>query len=198
MTTGKHHIICVTGGIGSGKSTVCRVLALRGVPVYDCDRRAKALMDSDPEIQGELVRVGGRAVVCGDGTINREHLAACIFADAGARAAVNAAVHAAVRADIDRWVAQQPAGDVVIETAIPVTSRLHERVDALWVVTAPEQVRIERVQARSGLTAAQISARIAAQQQEFEQLEALGAALIANDGSAPLQPQIDALIKTEH
>ena len=112
-------IVAIVGGIGSGKSLVSRVLRLLGYEVYDCDSRAKALMNTSPIIKRQLIDAFGEDVFTSDGTVNRQVLAQIIFSNKAALERVNAIVHPQVIADILRTadvVSQQP---LFVETAIP-------------------------------------------------------------------------------
>lgn len=182
----------MTGGIGSGKSVVCRVCSLRGAAVYDCDARAKAIMDSSDEIKQALRSIAGDSVVDGCGVIDRMELARRLFADAHVRLAVNALVHQAVRDDIKAWVRHVGDRPAIVESAIMHTAGLDRMVDRIWLVEAPEQVRVERVMARSGLTREQARARIESQRAEFDALPQEKVSRICNDGLTPLLAQIPA------
>lgn len=187
-------IVAITGGIGAGKSVVSRVLRALGYPVYDCDSRAKALMDCDAAIKARLAGEIAREVICDD-AIDRAALARIVFADSFKLAKLNAIVHEAVRLDIADWVSRQSAHRVFVETAILYQSGLNRMVDAEWRVTAPEQLRIERVMARNGLSADAVRARIESQRFEpapDEPRPALHELL--NDGVTPLLPRIEGLL----
>ena len=95
--------LAITGNIGSGKSVVSRMLAIMGVPVYDCDSRAKALMNSDKVIKEGLLRMFGSECYCSDGSLNREWLAAHLFTDPVNVQRVNALVHPRVKEDFECW-----------------------------------------------------------------------------------------------
>lgn len=187
-------LIAVTGGIGSGKSVVCRVLMALGYPVYDCDSRAKALMDADPEIKR---RIG--AEICSDaidanGCIDRKALSAIVFNYADKLSALNSIVHSAVRADLRAWTKSQQTGNLCfVETAILYQSGLDHEVEAVWEVTAPVDLRIARVQNRSGLTAEQVRARIASQS-FIPSAPHPFTYPIVNDGRSSLLRQIDTLL----
>lgn len=184
-------LTAVCGGIGSGKSMVCSMLTAMGFPVYNCDSRAKALMDSDPEIRKAIARDIAAEALFESGEIDRRTLSAIVFADARKLATLNAIVHGAVRDDIARWTQTEGAKGkrLFVETAILMESGLDRMVDEIWLVTAPEEVRITRVGRRSGLTPEQTKSRIAMQKDPD------GAdAVIVNDGVMPLLPQIERLI----
>ena len=153
----------VTGGIGSGKSTVCRLFAERGVPVYDSDSEAKRLMGEDPSLRAALVEAFGDETFR-DGVLNRRYLAATVFGDRRALARLEALVHPCVKRDFERWAAERTAEPyVVLECAILYESGMDAAVDRVVAVVAPEELRLVRVNARDGASAAEIRRRMAAQ-----------------------------------
>lgn len=163
-------LIGITGGIGAGKSVVCKVLGSMDYPVYDCDSRAKALMDSSDAIK-DAIRSSISAIAIGEeGRIDRKALSKIVFSDHNKLATLNAIVHAAVREDIAQWIETQQSEFVFIESAILHTGGLDAIVDEAWVVEAPLDVRIERVMKRSRLSEEEVMCRIAAQQREIESL----------------------------
>ena len=185
-------IVAIVGGIGSGKSLVSRVLRLLGYEVYDCDSRAKALMNTSPIIKRQLIDAFGEDVFTSDGTVNRQVLAQIIFSNKAALERVNAIVHPQVIADILRTadvVSQQP---LFVETAIPHQSGIDGLAHSLWLVDAPIDVRIARVIARDGASRSQVVARI--NSQDFSQLCNPHIHRIVNDGSLALIPQITKLL----
>lgn len=159
----------VTGGIGSGKSTVCRLLAERGVPVYDSDREAKRLMNEDAELRRALVAAFGEETFC-DGVLNRRYLAETVFGDPRQLAALEALVHPCVRRDFARWAASYEATEpyVVLECAILYESGMDAMVDRVVAVVAPEELRLMRVNARDGASAEEIRRRMAVQLSDDE------------------------------
>lgn len=193
----KPRLIAVTGGIGSGKSVVCRILSAMGYRVYDSDSRAKAIMDADRALVAEIGLSILPEAVRPDGTLNRPLLAQAVFADDALMARLNALVHGAVRADIRRWAELYSADSCLfIETAILCTSGLDRIVSDVWLVTAPESLRIRRVMKRNCLDETQVIARIRAQQSEALAIEALGhrVSLIINDGQTAILPQVLGLL----
>lgn len=187
-------LVAICGGIGSGKSVVSEVLRIMGYPVYDCDSRAKMIMDCDAGIHSRLCAdIHPDAVV--DGKINRPLISEVVFSDNEALLRLNGIVHAAVTADLKNWcVDMRGAGHerMFVETALLRQSGLIEIVEDIWEITAPIYIRIERVKKRSGLSEEQILARINSQQSES--MDEIPHKTIKNDSTAPILPQIHALI----
>lgn len=152
----------ITGGIGSGKSTVCRLFAERGVAVYDTDAAAKRLMAEDEALKrGIVARFGAESYR--DGVLNRPYLAERVFGDDKEREALNGLVHPAVIADFERWAEEQQGEYVVLESAILFEAGLDKHLDRVVAVLAPEALRVERAMKRDGATRAQILSRMTAQ-----------------------------------
>lgn len=159
--------IGVTGGIGSGKSTVCRLFAARGIAVYDTDAAAKRLMAEDAALRRAIeARFGEECYQ--EGALNRPWLARQVFGDEAALQALNRLVHPAVIADFERWATEQQSAYVVVESAILYEAGLDQAVDRVVAVLAPERLRIERAMQRDGATEEQIRSRIAAQLSDEE------------------------------
>ena len=152
----------ITGGIGSGKSTVCRLFAARGVAVYDCDAAAKRLMAEDEALKGAIVARFGAACY-EDGVLNRSYLAEQIFGSDEAREALNGLVHPAVIADFERWAEEQAGEYVVLESAILFEAGLEKHLDCVVAILAPKALRLERAMKRDGAQREQIEARMATQ-----------------------------------
>lgn len=152
----------ITGGIGSGKSTVCRLFAARGVAVYDCDAAAKRLMAEDEALKGAIVARFGEA--CYEGRVlNRSYLAEQIFGSDEAREALNGLVHPAVIADFEHWAEEQAGEYVVLESAILFEAGLEKHLDCVVAILAPKPLRLERAMKRDDAQREQIEARMATQ-----------------------------------
>ena len=180
-------IIAITGGIGSGKSVVARMVQLMGFEVYDCDSRAELLMIHDADVRNQLMAAFGKDVYMPDGSLNRQHLSQVAFSDDQALTRLNAIVHPATARDMIRWADEQAArGSKVafVETALLRTAGLDRLVDGVWHVTAPDNVRVARVMERNALTA-----------QRIEDTVADGEQVIVNDNDAALLPQVTKLIQ---
>lgn len=153
----------ITGGIGSGKSTVCALLhELYAIPIYYADARAKVLMREDKEVRAAIELLFGDNAYL-DGELNSSYIASKVFDDSVLLGKLNQAVHGAVQADFQRWAACQQAPYVVCEAAILIESGWYKELDVIVVVEAPMELRIERVMRRDNVTRQQVEARIANQ-----------------------------------
>lgn len=152
----------ITGGIGSGKSTVCRLFAQKGVAVYDSDAAAKRLMQEDSVLREQLAGRFGSATFR-DGQLDRAYLAGIVFNDPQALADLNALVHPVVMRDFDAWTARQEGSYVILESAILFEAGLEGSVDKTVAVLAPRELRVGRTCRRDGCDAADVARRIDAQ-----------------------------------
>lgn len=159
--------IAICGGIGSGKSTVCRMFAERGAAIYDSDSRAKALMSESAELRAALIAEFGEACYA-DGALNRPYLAEKVFGSEEQLAKLNSIVHPAVKADFLAWAEEQEGDFCILETAILFESGFDAVVDASVAVLAPMPLRVERAMKRDNATKEQIEARIKAQMSDDE------------------------------
>lgn len=154
--------IGVTGGIGSGKSTVCRLFAAHGIAVYDSDTQAKRLMNESAALREGLVRAFGAGCYAG-GELDRRYLASCVFADKDALATLNALVHPAVRDDFRAWAGRQAGEYVILESAILFEAGFAGEVDTTLAVLAPVEERVKRCMERDGSTREEVLRRMANQ-----------------------------------
>lgn len=183
----------ITGGIGSGKSYICRILQERfGVPVYDCDKQARLLTLTQPEIQAQLeTLIGG---VCHeDGTIDKAVLARYLFASEENARRVNAIIHPAVRADLRNWYARQAVPVVAMESAILYESGFETEVDKVLFVDAPFELRLQRAMERDKASREDILQRMNRQQSESQRLRA--DFRLTNDGNSNLEPLLADLLQ---
>lgn len=188
----KKRIIAITGGIGSGKSVVQAILKALGHEVYDCDLRAKILMDTDANIR-KAIYEGICPDAVKDSYIDRSVLARHVFECDEALKKLNALVHSEVIKDFRRW--SDGKRIAFVETAILFTSGMDREVSEIWEVMAPEQIRIKRVETRNpDLDKSQIIRRMESQKTETEALKSASTNVIINDGVTPLLPQIERLL----
>ncbi len=184
----------VTGGIGSGKTTVCRIFKALGIPVFDADNAAKVLMEKDPELVTAIREAFGDEAYLSDGTLNRRYLAGKVFTDETELARLNALVHPATIRAAEEWATRQQAPYTVKEAALLFESGSYRHNDINILVTAPEPVRIQRVMERDGVTEAEVRARIARQLSDGEKAKKADYTII-NDGKTAVIPQVLALHK---
>lgn len=170
----------ITGGIGSGKSTVCAMLEELGVAVYNSDARAKELMTTSATLREAIVARFGAECYTSEG-LNRGYLAERVFGDAAELAALNSLVHPAVMADFEAWAERQEGSYVVFESAILFEAGLEQRVDMAVAVLSPEELRIERAMARDGASREQVVARIRRQLSDDERADRAKYAIVNVD-----------------
>lgn len=182
--------IAITGGIGSGKSYVCKLLADRGIKVYDCDAAAKRIMATDTALQANLNAVVGEEVFI-DGILQKPILAKFLLASEANKQAINDVVHPAVAAD---FIASNYQW---LESAILFDAKFNERInfDYIVCVIAPEDVRIERIAQRDGISHEQALQWIKRQMPQ-EEMEKKADFIIVNDGTSDLSAAIMSLLET--
>lgn len=187
--------IAIIGGIGSGKSVVSQILRVMGFPVYDCDSEAKRLMDNSSKIKNKIVDAFGEESLI-NGQLNRPYLSTVVFGYPEKLKQLNNIVHPEVHLDFEHWVAECKTSAVFVETAILFESGMDAFVDEIWMVDAPEEVRVARVVKRNGLPVEQVKARIRSQKIISE--TSLPLFKIDNNGKVALLPQVDRLIAKDN
>ena len=180
------HIV-LTGGIGSGKSYVCSLLKKRGITVYDCDDAAKRIMRTSSEVITALKHLVGDDVYTSDGTLNKACMAAFILKSEDNAAAVNAIVHPAVGNDFI------VSGMQWMECAILFESGFDRYADVIICVTAPEEVRVERIMKRDGITREKALQWIGCQMSQHE-VVSRSTYEIVNDGTTDIEKQIEDIL----
>jgi len=186
--------IGVTGGIGSGKSVVCRIFNVLGIPVFDADAEAKRLMTIDASLRNAIRVEFGTEAYHEDGTLNRPYLADQVFNDEQRLKILNGLVHPVVIRKGEEWAQQQKAPYTIKEAALLFESGSFKLNHYTILVSAPVGIRIERVMQRDGVTAAQVKARMERQWPD-ERKRQLADFVIVNDGIQALIPQVLALDK---
>ena len=141
----------ITGGIGSGKTTVCMVFETLGIPVYYADKQAKLLMNNNSKLKASIIEYFGNDIYY-DGTLDRRKLAEIVFKNKKALEKLNSLVHPAVAHDFDCWFSKQTSPYVLEEAAIIFESNITSRFNKIILVTAPDDLRIERVCNRDSVT----------------------------------------------
>ena len=183
----------ITGGIGSGKSTVCRLFEQNGIAVYDSDARAKALMAEDATLREQLVEAFGAECYNAEG-LDRAFLASKVFGNEEALQQLNSIVHPAVRTDFQAWAEQQQSPYVVLESAILFEAGFESEVDATLAVMAPMPMRLERTMARDGVDKESVMRRMEHQLSDDE-LHRRASRTIVNINREYLEGDIEQLHK---
>lgn len=182
-------LTAITGGIGSGKSYVCRILESRGICVYDCDAAAKRLMHTSEKLQQELRQLVGQDVYTSDGQLQKRVLSDFLLTSEANKLALNDVIHPAVAEDF------LSSGMTWLESAILFESGFDSRVsfDRVVCVSAPRDVRIERIMRRDNITAEKAAEWIDTQMAQ-EEVERRSHFVIVNDGKSDIEQQIDNML----
>lgn len=181
-------VVGITGGIGSGKSTIAKALAQRGYPVYDTDREAKRIIVHNPAVRSQVETLFGSDVFDGN-TYLTHKVAAQVFADPTLLHRLNAIVHPAVRFDLEHWAKGKAI--CFVESAILYESGLQSLCEKVVYIDTPEEIRIARTVARDGASPEQVRARIQAQKNDARHLADI---VINNDGSHTIDALADQII----
>ncbi len=183
-------LIGITGGIGSGKSIVCKVFANMGVPIYEADSRAKSLMNNDLSLKKLIQNLLGEQAYTPTGVYNRAWVASQVFNNPDLLKQLNAIVHPRVREDAKNWIQQHSKAPFLLyEAAIMKAAGDGNNFDKVVVVTAPTALRIKRVQQRDNRSEPEIRDIIAQQISDEERLK-IADLVIENDEERPLLQQI--------
>ena len=184
----------LTGGIGSGKSTVARMLAARGAVVIDADQIARDLVEPGGEALAELVTEFGPRILQQDGSLSRGELAALAFSDPRATERLNAIMHPLIRAEGERRLAEAPGAQVVVyDMPLLVETGQADLVDLVVVVDVPEEVQVDRAVRLRGLDEADVRRRMEVQATRGERRAAAGVVIDNAGDVAWTQTQVDAL-----
>lgn len=181
-------IVGLTGGIGAGKTTVAKIFESLRIPVYEADLHSKTLIDTDLELQSRLSDLLGADIVV-DGKIDRPKMASLIFNNKELLASVNAIIHPAVGLHFKNWVSEQSSPYLIKEAAILFESGSYKSCDKVVTVTAPEEMRIERVMKRNNISREEVLVRINKQWPEQKKID-LADFVIYNDHKASLINQV--------
>lgn len=190
-------MIVVSGGIGSGKSIVSRILRLQGFGVFDCDYEARRLMEDDDEVVKKIRERAGIEVYDSEGKLQRKVLASLIFSNPNLRKDINSIVHSAVRKAVEKWL-KADKNNIFVETAIAFESGLADMADEIWVVAASTETRIMRVKKRDGRSEEEIKRiiEIQAAEEKIPESYRMKTVRIHNDESDSLIPQLVSLCET--
>jgi len=184
-------LIGLTGGIGSGKSTVARVFGALGVPAYDADSRAKSVMTTDGNLVAQIKKEFGNLAYQTSGELDRGYLASVVFGDPEKLKRLNQLVHPRVQVDFEQWVQANAAYPYALkEAALLFEAGTNHALDAVIVVTAPPALRLKRVLARDRHRSAQDVQNIMDNQMSEQQKVTQADYVIVNDESRLVIPQI--------
>lgn len=179
----------ITGGIGSGKTTVCKLFEKMDIPVYYADREAKRLMNSDQDLKKKIKALLGKEAYYRNGRLDRKYVASIVFKDKEKLQKLNALVHPAVASDGKKWFEKQKTKYAIKEAALLVENASYKQLDFLIVVTAPVEMRIKRVVKRDKSDYNQVKLRIANQLPEVQKKK-VADFIIDNSGDVSLVSQV--------
>lgn len=188
-------LIGITGGIGSGKSSIADVLKVKGIPVYNADNESKRLISSDPLLIQQLKNLLGDDIYFEDGSLNKKRMADIIFNNPTLLAQTNNIIHPAVGRDFLQWASRQKSPLVAIESALLFQSQMNIHIDYILVVDAPLETRIRRVILRDNTTREKAEARID-KQMDSQKMRLLADFVIENDDNDAVLPQIAAFLSS--
>lgn len=186
----------ITGGIGSGKSTIVSIFRTLGVECYNSDQRARWLINN--LLVSQIIEIFGPASYLPTAELDSHYVAQRVFGDRSLLERLNSVVHPAVALDFERWCAERQDQPYILkEAAILIESGAVKSLDCVIVVTAPEELRIERVMRRDSSSRDQILARMAAQLSEVERLTYADYVITADDQHliTPQVIRIDQLLR---
>jgi dephospho-CoA kinase len=181
--------IGITGGIGSGKTTVCKIFQLQHIPVFYADSQAKTIMQTDQQLVTAIKAAFGNDIYSEEGVLNRGKLAAFVFNDEEKLKRLNSLVHPAVFRAFDIWVEQQNAPYVLKEAALLFESSSYKDCDYIILVKAPQHLKIARIIERDAVSESDVLKRMSKQLSD-EEKEQRSDFIIYNDEQQMLIPQI--------
>ena len=180
--------IGLTGGIGSGKSTVAKIFETLGVPVYNADEEAKKMMNSDEELKASLINNFG-AETYKDGLLDRKYLAAIVFNDDHKLELLNSLIHPATIRDASEWIKKQNSPYVIKEAALIFEAGAADMLDLVIGVSAPHELRIKRVMNRDGVSREEVLKRMSSQLDDEVKMKRCDF-VITNDEKSLIIPQV--------
>ena len=185
--------IGITGGIGSGKTTVCKVFELLGIPIFYADTAAKLILKTDPVLKEEILKTFGEKTYSNDGELNRSYLSSIVFNNEYELNKLNALIHPAVFRAFDKWLAMHNDAPYIIkEAALLFETESYKMCDLSVLVVSPEASRVRRIIARDGISQDEIVLRMKRQLSDEKKIK-LADHILFNDESQLLIPQILAL-----
>jgi dephospho-CoA kinase len=183
----------ITGGIGSGKSTVSELMRIMHIPVYNADDASKNILKTNQLIQEKLKKLLGESIFSG-GELNKAQMASLIFNNPDLLSKVNAIIHPAVFDDFEKWSNNQKSEIVACESAIIFESGMNHYLDCIIMVSAPVEIRIKRAMLRDNVKEEQIMKRIKNQLPDEEKVK-LSDFILVNDDRHAIIPQLNKILK---
>lgn len=181
-------VVGLTGGIGSGKSTVAKLFEVMGVPVYNSDLRAKEMYYKQ-EVKEQVIRLLGTNAYDENGKLNPAHVSKIIFGDSGVLQKINGIIHPAVEIDFQEFVKNAAKKIVLMESALLFEAGIYKRLDKTILVTSPVELRISRVMERDKISREEVIKRINHQLPDEEKAP-ISDFIINNDEVSGLIPQV--------
>jgi dephospho-CoA kinase len=181
----------LTGGIGSGKSTVAKIFEVLGIPVYYADDATKKIMITDEELKASLIKNFGEQTYQ-NGLLNRSYLASVVFPDKEKLELLNSLTHPVTIRDANRWIEKQTSAYIIKEAALLFESGANEYLDHIVGVFAPEELRVQRTMARDNITREEVLQRMNRQMDEESKMK-LCDSVVINDEQQLVIPQVLAL-----
>lgn len=178
----------LTGGIGSGKSTVAKIFEVLSIPVYYADDAAKKIMNTNEELKALLIKNFGEQTYQ-NGLLNRSYLASVVFADKEKLELLNSLTHPATIRDADKWIEKQTSPYIIKEAALLFESGSNKHLDHVIGVFAPQEIRIKRTMIRDNITREEVLLRMSRQMDEESKMK-LCDSIITNDEQTLLIPQV--------
>ncbi len=188
-------IIGITGGMGSGKTTVAKIIESMGYPVYFSDDRAKQMYFL-PDVKDKVITILGKDAYINDKELNKQYVSEKIFSDKKLLQDINQLIHTAVKKDFEQFKTEYTNTPFIFkESALLFEANIHKECDSIILVTAPESIRIERIKKRDHLSEQEIKKRLSVQMAEEEKIK-YSNFIIQNNEAEPLLPKVlDILFK---
>jgi len=178
----------LTGGIGSGKSTVAQILEVLGIPVYYADVKARRLMNEDEQLKKEIIKIFGKEAYSNN-SLDRKYISSIVFSDPAKLKLLNGIVHPATKKDSERWMLSQTTPYAIHEAALIFEAKVDDRLDYVIGVSSPEELRIQRAVQRDNVTREEVIKRMKQQIDEKIKMSNCDFVLI-NDEQQLLIPQV--------
>jgi len=180
--------VAITGGIGSGKSLVCQVFKTLGIPIFNADAVSNQLVEHDTGLKASIIKLFGKEAYINN-NYNRKYIAHIVFNQAEKLKALNELIHPKAIEAAKQWFEKQQTPYAIKEAAILFESKAEQDIDIIIGVTAPEQIRIERVMQRIGCSKDEVIKRMQQQMPEDEKMKKCNY-IIHNDNVTALIPQV--------